>query len=653
MKFGLDSFQARVVGWGLLMGAIVMALMLTINLHSIEGQIELQINARIHSTETAYKTILATALIEHDYALLEDIATTWRQTDELSYLVFMDAEGQWLTKSGIEQDAKLPEPSQRGEVRHIRFEVDHSGQHYGTVQYGLSTAYLSEARNALILHNGMVALIGIFLSCILLLLISKHIVKPLLRLSNAAERISTGNYDVRLKTTGLSELDRLSNCFSNMALAVSNKMSMLEWQAQHDALTHVHNRRAFENHITDLFADPDVADLTMLYIDLDQFKAINDSCGHIAGDELLARIAHLLESRLEDGFVARIGGDEFGAILIEENDDDIRKIAQSIIDDISRTHFVWEGQTYRIGASIGIANCNSLSSRSLKELMIAADTACFSAKELGRNRIQFYLPDDEYFRQRREELRSVAQLDSALANGRFVLYHQRLVPLSKKHPSHAEILIRIKNAEGKDEPPASFIHAAERYNLMPHIDRWVVESTCRQIAEWQKSGRDIGIDRFAINVSGTTLSEERFPDFVLSKIAATGVDPKRLCFEITESSAIANLKPALNFIESVRRIGATVALDDFGSGLSSFAYLKRFNADYLKIDGLFVNNIDRDSINFSTVQAIVTLARAHCLHTVAEFVHSAAILDVISKLGIDYAQGFYLHEPEPLARLNI
>ncbi|MDR3087185.1 MAG: EAL domain-containing protein, partial [Azoarcus sp.] len=523
---------------------------------------------------------------------------------------------------------------------------------YGSAQYGLKTDYLASAREKLILYNTLAALSGICLSSILLILFSRHIVKPLLNLGYAAEHISAGDYDIQLQATGVSELDSLLKHFSSMALTVSSKMSMLEWQAQHDALTDAFNRRAFERHTSNLLDDFTISDVTMLYIDLDQFKTINDNCGHSAGDILLTRVAHLLESRLSNAFVARIGGDEFGAAISLTSGQDIHDLAHSIIDDISNIHFEWEGQTYRVGASIGVASSSALGTRSLKELMIAADTACFGAKEMGRNRIQIYRPNDDYFRQRREELRSVAQIDNMLAQNRFTLYYQRFISLVSERPSHAEILLRVQNPDSSsDDAPTNLIHAAERYNLMPLIDRWVIESACHQIAKWEKEGLDICIERFGINISGASLSDERFPNFVLDQIHDSGVNPKRLCFEITESSAIANLKPALHFIENVRHVGATVALDDFGSGLSSFAYLKRFQADYLKVDGAFITNIDNDSGNFATVKAIVTLARAHGLRTVAEFVHNSSILQIIREIGVDYAQGFYCHKPEPLATL--
>ena len=649
--FRLNSFRTRIIGWCTLMGAIVLALMLSINLSSIEEQIDHQIETRVNYTRNAYQAALVTPLAEKNYATLSDILDIWKKSGNISYLVIIDTDGNRLASAGLTDNEPLPTLGKDDSIYHVRFDITYAGQHYGSVQYGLLTDYLGATREKLILYNLIAALIGISLSCILLVVFSRHVVKPLTNLSNAAEHITSGNYDVQLKNTGISELDSLLKHFRAMSLTVSSKISMLEWQAQHDALTNAFNRRAFEKHASELLENPAAIDVAMLYIDLDQFKAINDNCGHSAGDILLTRVAHLLESRLGNAFVARIGGDEFGAIIPLKNEQDIKAIAQSVIKEISNIHFNWEGQRYRVGASIGVASSSSLGTRSLKELMIAADTACFGAKELGRNRIQVYHPNEDYFLQRREELHSVAQLDSMLAQNRFTLHYQRLSPLTGNRRSHAEILLRVRNTEGGFDIPVKFIHAAERYNLMPRIDHWVIESACQQIAQWEKEKREIAIECFSINVSGASLSDEHFPDFVLNQIQSSSISPKRLCFEITESSAIANLKPALHFIESMRQAGATVAIDDFGSGLSSFGYIKRFQADYLKIDGAFISNIDTDSANFATVKAIVTLARAHGLRTVAEFVHNNSILQVIREIGVDYAQGFHCHAPEPLDSL--
>ena len=649
--FRLNSFRTRVISWGALMGAVMLILMLSINLHTISEQINHQIETRITHIKNTWSAMLTAPLIGQDRTALRDILDMLEKSGSISYLVIMDVDGNRLVSTKLMDDKPLPTPGKTDSIYHVRFNVVSAGERHGSVQYGLLTDSFNAARERLILYNIIAALIGVCLSSILLVLFSRHVVKPLVNLSNAAERITSGNYDVQLKTTGVSELDSLLKHFKAMALTVSSKISMLEWQAQHDALTDAFNRRAFEKRTSELLDDPTISDVIMLYIDLDQFKAINDNCGHSAGDILLTRVAHLLESRLSDAFVARVGGDEFGAIMPLSNGMNIQKMAQTIIEDISSIHFEWEGQSYRIGASIGVASSSSLGNRSLRDLMIAADTACFGAKELGRNRIQIYHPNDDYFRQRREELRSVAQLDSMLAQNRFALHYQRLSPLTGDRPSHAEILLRVRNAEGGFDIPVNLIQAAERYNLMSRIDHWVIESACQQIAQWEKEKREIGIECFSINVSGASLSDEDFPDFVLDRIHASSVSPKKLCFEITESSAIANLKPALHFIESVRRAGATVALDDFGSGLSSFGYLKRFQADFLKIDGAFISNIDTDSANFATVKAIVTLARAHGLRTVAEVVHSSSILQVIREIGVDYAQGFFCHVPEPLESL--
>ena len=633
------------------MAAIVLILMLSINLHSIGEQIERQIEMRIDYTQNTYQAALVTPLAEKNSEVLRSIVDVWKNSGNTSYLVIMDTDGNRLASMGLADSEMLPMPGKDNSIYHVRFNVTSGEKNYGTVHYGLLTDYLSATRERLILYNIIAALIGVCLSSILLVVFSRHVVKPLLNLSDAAEHITSGDYDVQLNNTGVSELDSLLKHFRSMTLTVSSKIMMLEWQAQHDALTNAFNRRAFEKRASELLDDPTIVDVTMLYIDLDQFKAINDNCGHDAGDILLTRMAHLLESRLNGAFVARIGGDEFGAIMSLSSEYDIQRMARSIIEDISNIQFDWEGQSYRVGASIGVASSSSLGTRSLRELMIAADTACFGAKELGRNRIQVYHPNDDYFRQRREELRSVAQLDSMLAQNRFTLHYQRFSPLTGNRPSHAEILLRVRNTEGGFDIPVKFIHAAERYNLMSRIDHWVIESACHQIAQWEKEKCEIGIECFSINVSGASLSDEHFPDFVLDQIHSSSISPKKLCFEITESSAIANLKPALHFIESVRRAGATVALDDFGSGLSSFGYLKRFQADYLKIDGAFISNIDTDSANFATVKAIVTLARAHGLRTVAEFVHNNSILQVIREIGVDYAQGFHCHTPEPLDAL--
>lgn len=424
----------------------------------------------------------------------------------------------------------------------------------------------------------------------------------------------------------------------------------LLYAAAHDALTGLNNRRAFESELARELAavGPANGPLIVFYIDLDQFKVINDTCGHSAGDAFLNHLARLMEARFSFGFLARLGGDEFGMILTGIALDEAERRAQRIIDDIRTLPFVWEGRSFRIGASIGIAVA-SPQIASGTDLLIAADTACYAAKERGRNRTQVFIPDDQYFRERKADFLSLSQISDALARNRLLLYGQRIVPLHEGVEPYAEVLIRMHGDDGSIIPPGRFIPAAERYGMMPLIDRWVIDATCARIAAWQAQG--LPSPRLHINLSGLTLADPGLEDYIRFVFKEYGIEAQRVGFEITESCAIAQLDMALGFIEFCREIGCELALDDFGSGLSSFGYLKRFKVHSLKIDGMFVKNADRDGDDRAVIEAIVRLARHKKLHTVAEFVGSQAVLDTVRALGADYGQGFHLHVPEPLDNL--
>jgi diguanylate cyclase (GGDEF)-like protein/PAS domain S-box-containing protein len=429
----------------------------------------------------------------------------------------------------------------------------------------------------------------------------------------------------------------------------------LAYQAEHDSLTGLHNRHAFERQIKQVldWQKQDKRSATIFYIDLDQFKIVNDSCGHIAGDQLLIGIAKLLESYATNSFFARLGGDEFGIIFRDLKTAQAMEKAQAIIDSIRNHEFSFSGRTFNISASIGIVTTSDRVS-SVSKLFIAADTACYAAKERGRNRAVYYDENDEYFRMRSEEFSSVSHINTALSQGRFLLYFQRLEPL-QEHPNNsrnAEVLIRLRDINGNVQTPERFISAAERFNLMPYIDRWVIDNVCHQLALWNEKGINYSVYRFAINVSGASLSDREFPEFVADRIAKYKIDPKRICFEITESCAVGQLELALTFIERMHKLDAMIALDDFGSGLSSFAYLKQFNVDYLKIDGQFVKNLDTDKSDRAVVESMVQLAGAYGLKTVAEYVCNDEIFKIVKELGVTYAQGFACHKPEPLTNLT-
>ncbi|MCL2020573.1 MAG: EAL domain-containing protein [Betaproteobacteria bacterium] len=427
----------------------------------------------------------------------------------------------------------------------------------------------------------------------------------------------------------------------------------LAYQAVHDPLTGLNNRRAFERQLQQELEAyrVDHRSVVVLYLDLDQFKIVNDTCGHIAGDQLLINLAKVLQTKHSDCFLARLGGDEFGVLLRGCDEEEAVRRASALIDDVRAYPFSYGGQTFRLGASVGVVRAGQ-GLDNFTSLLVAADTACYAAKEHGRNRVEVYAEDDEYFRLRNEEFRSVGHITTALTEGRFILYFQYVEPMHPNSQGHVEVLIRLRDFLGNIQTPARFIAAAERFNMMPYIDRWVVENVCCQISEWDKAGIKPEVPWFAINVSGASLSDREFPDFVQQQIRKYGIDSKRLGFEITESCAVGQLNQALEFIKQMRHLHSFLLLDDFGSGMSSFAYLKQFKVDYLKIDGMFVKNLHMDEADRAVVQSMVQLAKAYNLKVIAEFVCNEMIHEILRDLGVDYAQGYACHAPEPLANLG-
>ena len=422
----------------------------------------------------------------------------------------------------------------------------------------------------------------------------------------------------------------------------------LAYAASHDALTGLNNRRAFEQELSRELEQSLPGQVIVFYIDLDQFKLVNDTCGHTAGDALLQHLARVMEARFSFGFLARLGGDEFGMILCDMSIEEAERRAQHVIDDIRSLPFVWEERSFRIGASIGIAQ-SSLELKTVTDLLMAADTACYAAKERGRNRAQVYLPTDQYFQQRQLDFLSLSQISDALGAGRLELHGQRIVALREGRADYIEVLVRMRGVDGSLIPPGRFIPAAERYGLVTLIDRWVIENAFAQLRAWSEAG--LPTPKLNINLSGLTLADPGLTDFIIHVFKVSGVAPACVGFEITESCAIAQLDRALAFFSFCREIGCDLALDDFGSGLSSFAYLKRFKVQTLKIDGMFVRNADSDSDDRAVIESMVRLAHLRHLHTVAEFVTSPAVLAVVRTLEVDYAQGFALHTPENLASL--
>lgn len=429
----------------------------------------------------------------------------------------------------------------------------------------------------------------------------------------------------------------------------------LSHQAAHDAMTGLLNRREFERRLERaLETATDSGKVhAVCYLDLDQFKIVNDTCGHVAGDELLRQLAELLQRQVRKAdTLARLGGDEFGVLLEDCPLDRAARIANKLRQAIRAYRFVWQDRTFLLGVSIGLVPIGS-ETGGLPQVMSAADEACYLAKEKGRNRIHVYEPDDREISLRRGEMQWVARIHEAFERGQLLLYYQPIVPLFDNAPpgAHHEILVRMRDRDTNIFPPMAFIPAAERYDLMPAIDRWVVTNALEAYGCQLREGAKLCLDTCAINLSGVSISDDDFLGFVKDVLKRNEIPVSTISFEITETAAISNLTKASRFIRELKDLGCRFALDDFGSGFSSFAYLKNLPVDYVKIDGSFVRNMVNDPIDRAMVQAINQIGHVLGVKTIAEFVEDDETLEALRSMGVDYAQGYHVAPPRPLSEL--
>ncbi|MFT5350966.1 MAG: diguanylate cyclase (GGDEF)-like protein/PAS domain S-box-containing protein, partial [Gammaproteobacteria bacterium] len=425
----------------------------------------------------------------------------------------------------------------------------------------------------------------------------------------------------------------------------------LEYQAKHDALTGLINRAEFEKRLRRVLnADSDDGEHALCYLDLDQFKIINDTCGHLAGDELLRRVSDILNTvvRKRDT-LARMGGDEFAVLLEHCSIDQAKRVANELIHSVETLRFVWEGKRFTLGVSIGLVPMRK-GSGTLTDILSAADSACYAAKDAGRNRTHVYYSDDIELSLRRGEMEWVSKINDALEDGHFCLERQTISCLNKKskqrHGNHYEILLRMQSGDGQLVYPGAFLPAAERYNLSEKIDRWVVSKTLGWLSNNVKELESLAL--CTINLSGLSMGNDDFLEFLLNLFDRSIVPADKICFEITETAAIGNLGAAIQFIHALKEIGCQFALDDFGTGVSSFNYLKNLPVDYLKIDGSFIREIHKDPIDFAMVRSINEIGHVMGKETIAEFVENDAILDVVRSIGINYAQGLAIDKPVPI-----
>ncbi|MGB6485567.1 MAG: EAL domain-containing protein [Steroidobacteraceae bacterium] len=424
----------------------------------------------------------------------------------------------------------------------------------------------------------------------------------------------------------------------------------MSYQATHDALTGLVNRSEFERRLEEAVEIGHRGDgqHVLCYLDLDHFKVVNDTSGHLAGDSMLREVAKLLRDAVRDSdTVGRLGGDEFGMLLTGCPLEKARQIADDVCRAVGDHRFVWRDRIFNIGVSVGLVEI-SRESGTLEELLTAADSACYVAKKQGSGRVAVYSARDEALARHTGEIQWLQKLQGALKESRFQLFYQPIVPAygTDGGGPAMEVLIRLREEDGSHAPPAEFLRAAERYRLMGLVDRWVVQTT---LAALGRGAIPVASDRcVAINVSGQTLADSQFLEFVVECLDSTGVTPGQVCFEINETAVVANLDHARRFVGVLHGMGCQFALDDFGSGVGSFSNLKSLPLDYLKIDGSFIRNLARDSVNQAMVTAMIKLARTLNFKVIAEQVEDSAALEAARRIGVDFVQGYAIARPQPL-----
>ncbi len=428
----------------------------------------------------------------------------------------------------------------------------------------------------------------------------------------------------------------------------------MTYQASHDALTGLVNRREFERRLQEALDSAQAGDVAhaLCYLDLDHFKVVNDTCGHTAGDNMLREIASLIKDAVRDSdTVARIGGDEFALLLVGCPLEKARQIADNVVRSVDDYRFVWKDKIFNVGVSIGLVEIGRDSGK-IEDIMNSSDSACYVAKKQGGLHVHVYSAREEASARHSGEIQWLLKLQGALRDNKFELYFQPIVHAQAggvTGPS-LEVFVRLAAENGQPAaPPAEFIRAAERYRLMPHVDRWVVQAVFSALG---RGGLKLAPGRsVAINIAGQTLGDAEFLEFVVDCFDHTGANPGDICFEVTENSVVANLDHAQRFIAVLHGMGCEFALDDFGSGLSSFSTLKTLPMDYLKIDGSFIKNLAGDTVNQAMVAAMIELSRSLNFRVVAEQVEDQLALDTVTGMGIDFVQGFAIGRPQPLSMI--
>ncbi len=536
--------------------------------------------------------------------------------------------------------------------------IHYESEFFGTVKAQWDPVGLAEKVDKRLARGRKTLMYALLcLTSLSLLLLHVLVASPIYQLTSRLRTISGGHTSDKLKIQSSKEMSLLADAVNILDTTLHESRMLtteLEHQATHDSLTGIKNRPAFETALKERLQSrhTESADDVLIYFDLDQFKVINDTCGHAAGDDLLMQLSATLSSLFRpDDIFARLGGDEFAVLLYSTNMQEAQAIAENVRALTQAQRYVHQDRAFIIGASIGIV-CISEVDESAKRIMTAADEACYAAKDAGRNRVHVYQENDDELSQRRGEMGWIPRIHEALESSNLILYGQAIEPTTPALTDslHIEILIRMLGHNGDIIPPGAFLPAAERYGIMPKIDRWVFSNTLRWMEQQQENGSAVPV--CAINVSGTSMSDVMFRNFLLEELSETSVPTSNICLEMTETAAVSQLSSAIEFMTTVKNAGCQFALDDFGSGMSSFNYLKNMPVDFVKIDGAFVSPLMSDETCVVMVRAIGDIARVMGIKTIAEFVENDDIRNRLAELGIDYVQGYGIGKPQALSNFD-
>ncbi len=615
-------------------------------------KIETLLKAESFHTLEIFSAGALEAVISEDIGMLETLVLeTTRLEQNLISVSIMNSVGDQL----IEWKKNLntaPERAYQYE-RMISFE----GDVYGEISTTWDPAKLESTVDQQMANERLRMMIALFsLTALSLLLVNFLVTVPLSKIENrlrALSEYSDENTAVRpLQVSNSREMAVLSTAVNELQRSMDASRRMadeLDFQARHDYLTGLANRFAFEQELRQHLSDRSAESPhdMLLFIDLDQFKVVNDTCGHAAGDMLLQQLSRLLEKTFpSNATVARLGGDEFAVLIRDTTQENGVALAERLRSKMEGFRFTWQDRTFSTGASIGAVDICGMGTR-IEDTMSAADVSCFAAKSSGRNRVHLYENNVRDFDEHQSEMSWVPRIQSAMENNDFVLFGQIIEPTASHslNTSHVEILLRIQDGDDLI-PPGAFLPAAERYNVITPIDRWVVTQTLDWMsAQLASNGMS---PRCAINISGASIGDEQFHAFLLQALRETNVPGNCICFEITETSAVANFQNATEFMSVIKKFDCQFALDDFGAGMSSFSYLKSLPVDFVKIDGSFVRELLDDEISRAMVKALAEVSAVMQIQSIAEFVESDAIRLKLEELGIDYVQGYGVGKPKPL-----